>query len=157
MGNGQTFSGVCAMTSPPWDSRVEVEVQQSVCISPGKLNVHYGVVTLKGYYPDKHDHENQDAFSDTGDFMTNNDSKAALFGVYDGHGPNGHQIARACAIYFPQKLRESLHKPGATFEGACKATFKEVDGQVKTESKSGGSYSDQKSGTTAILVHVAET
>ena len=60
------------------------------------VNIKYAWASQRGYYPDSLDKENQDSYSILPSIVTkvHNHTDVALFGVYDGHGTDGHLAAR---------------------------------------------------------------
>ena len=66
------------------------EVSQTETVGGVKLLFAY--LSLQGYYPNDPYKPNQDAFSVS---AMQGDSK--WFGVFDGHGAEGHKCARFCA------------------------------------------------------------
>ena len=60
------------------------------------VSIKYAWVSQRGYYPDSPDKDNQDSCSVAPNLFEKNGSlpTVAMFGVYDGHGPDGHLCSR---------------------------------------------------------------
>ena len=59
------------------------------------ISIKYAWASQRGYYPDAPDKENQDSYSILPMVrIKDGRSDVALFGVYDGHGEDGHLAAR---------------------------------------------------------------
>jgi hypothetical protein len=61
-----------------------------------RVNIKYAWASQRGYYPDSLDKENQDSYSILPSIVTkvHSQTDVALFGVYDGHGTDGHLASR---------------------------------------------------------------
>ena len=57
------------------------------------VTIKYAWASQRGYYPDAPDKENQDSFS-AEPHLSSSLPDVALFGVYDGHGGEGHVCSR---------------------------------------------------------------
>ena len=59
------------------------------------IEITYAWASQRGYYPDAPDKENQDSYSILPQIKVKEGyGDTALFGVYDGHGTDGHLAAR---------------------------------------------------------------
>lgn len=62
------------------------------------MKIKYGYVSQRGYYPDSPNKENQDSFLVVPSFeiqpKDEQPATAAFFGVFDGHGKDGHLCSR---------------------------------------------------------------
>lgn len=59
------------------------------------ISIKYAWASQRGYYPDALDKENQDSYSILPMIKVKDGAiDVALFGVYDGHGNDGHLAAR---------------------------------------------------------------
>lgn len=60
------------------------------------IAIKYAWVSQRGYYPDSLDKDNQDSCSAAPCIFPKDGilPEIALFGVYDGHGPQGHLCSR---------------------------------------------------------------
>lgn len=59
------------------------------------MTIKYAYASQRGYYPDTPDKENQDSYSVLPKIGVEGiTDDIALFGVYDGHGYEGHHISR---------------------------------------------------------------
>jgi hypothetical protein len=59
------------------------------------ITIKYAYASQRGYYPDTPDKENQDSYSVLPKINVDGiTDDIALFGVYDGHGYEGHHISR---------------------------------------------------------------
>ncbi|GAQ79916.1 Protein phosphatase 2C family protein [Klebsormidium nitens] len=76
------------------------------------------------------------------------DRKCLLFGVFDGHGPNGHHASQFIKNNLPSSI---LKQPDLARdpEEAFRQSFLSVDGNLDT------SVDCNVSGTTAVLAHIA--
>ena len=69
--------------------------QNSVMFTHSGIVMKYAWASQRGYYPDTPDKENQDSYSILPQIRVKEESSdVALFGVYDGHGTDGHLAAR---------------------------------------------------------------
>lgn len=88
---------------------------------------------------------NQDAYC----FMRTKDKKSLLFGVFDGHGPNGHDVSKFMKERVPQILMdhaELLSNPGKAFEDAFLMSHTSITEEASIDCGI--------SGTTAVMAHV---
>lgn len=69
--------------------------------------------------------------------------KTALFGVFDGHGENGHLVSRNCIAQFPTMYQNALTKRGDP-SAAVKSAYIELDQHCN------GECDCSQSGTTAV-------
>ena len=60
------------------------------------ISIKYAWVSQRGYYPDAPDKDNQDSCCVIPNIFENDEEmpKVALFGVFDGHGSEGHLCSR---------------------------------------------------------------
>jgi hypothetical protein len=60
------------------------------------ISIKYAWVSQRGYYPDTPDKDNQDSCSVAPSLFEKNGTlpTVAMFGVYDGHGAEGHLCSR---------------------------------------------------------------
>ena len=72
-------------------SRIECP-DSTLSMSIESTNIRYAYVSQRGYYPDALSKENQDCY--TAMPRLENLEDHAFFGVYDGHGKEGHLCAR---------------------------------------------------------------
>jgi hypothetical protein len=73
----------------PNDSRIESS-KSVLSMSLAGIDFDYAYVSLRGYYPEDLDKENQDSYS----ILPAMDCNLAFFAVYDGHGKEGHKCSR---------------------------------------------------------------
>jgi hypothetical protein len=95
-------------------SQVEIQERQDAPLKSETLlysgmKIKYGYVSQRGYYPDTPNKENQDSFLvvPSFDIQAKDTPKAtaAFFGVFDGHGKDGH----LCSRYVKQKVSSYLY------------------------------------------------
>lgn len=148
--------------TPNSDGRIECSYKENVRISPS-LNINYGCVTLRGYYPDDADKDNQDSHIEMPDFKgPPQDSgtvdgfqlKQAFFGVFDGHGSAGHHISRFTRDTLPAQLQKAIADHPNDFSSACREAFLRTDELVERAGTK-GVMDDEMSGTTAVCVLVS--
>jgi serine/threonine protein phosphatase PrpC/CRP-like cAMP-binding protein len=72
------------------------------------LNWSYAWVSQRGYYPNAPYKENQDAYTCLPKFGDQGDM--SFFGIFDGHGKDGHLCARFASKVLPMILSESISK-----------------------------------------------
>eukprot|EP00245_Coleochaete_scutata_P005701 TRINITY_DN19459_c0_g1_i1.p1 TRINITY_DN19459_c0_g1~~TRINITY_DN19459_c0_g1_i1.p1 ORF type:complete len:511 (+),score=60.88 TRINITY_DN19459_c0_g1_i1:394-1926(+) len=88
---------------------------------------------------------NQDAYC----FMRSVDRRFLVFGVFDGHGTNGHHVARFVKENLPQCLLKQptvLLNPGLAFTEAFAAVDRSLESSVECS----------VSGTTAVMAQIQE-
>lgn len=66
-----------------------VAPEQSQTFTQSGISIRYAWVTQRGYYPDSPDKDNQDSYSLSSE-LSDKLREVSLFGVYDGHGGQGH-------------------------------------------------------------------
>lgn len=139
-----------------------------------RIRADYAYWTQRGYYPDDPSKENQDEYSIGTKFAGDNGD--AMFGVYDGHGQEGHttssyakeKLPNIIAKYIKQKrvkeYQKSLEAQGKAtvaynpsmwpklnvvdYEAACRKGFLECNRAMNEEL----GRSANLSGTTAVTV-----
>uniref|UniRef100_A0A6U4GZ25 protein-serine/threonine phosphatase n=1 Tax=Phaeomonas parva TaxID=124430 RepID=A0A6U4GZ25_9STRA len=131
-------------------SRDEINARLTTCESTesfriGNCNIRFAFRSQRGYYPDQPDKENQDAFIAIPHFM--GDDNLALFGVFDGHGREGHLCARFVAEKVPYNLTKFLSRKMG-FAKALHETMKLTNQELHSDD----GIDDQLSGTTAIVM-----
>lgn len=87
-------------------SRIEASNEVEYFKLPGGVNVAIAFVCQRGYYPDDLDKDNQDAFLLDSSFGTEGDM--SFFGVFDGHGKEGHLCARYARDTLPKTILRRL-------------------------------------------------
>jgi hypothetical protein len=104
-GKGSTAS----VKAPHRLSQVEIQERQDAALKSETLQyagmkIKYAYVSQRGYYPDTPNKENQDSFLvvPSFDIQAKDTPKAtaAFFGVFDGHGKDGH----LCSRYVKEKV-----------------------------------------------------
>lgn len=74
--------------------RIEKPLNSQSFVHSG-ISIKYAWASQRGYYPDALDKENQDSYSILPMIkIKDGAADVALFGVYDGHGDDGHLAAR---------------------------------------------------------------
>ena len=95
-----------------FDVNLHVQKSQYVKMKSSKFSrsLQWGCASQKGYHPRKPLKPNQDKFAESTLMYKNNAN--LFFGVYDGHGEDGHMCASYVSDNLPKKL-DSL------FQGGC--------------------------------------
>eukprot|EP00934_Nitzschia_sp_Nitz4_P007937 Nitzschia sp. Nitz4//scaffold21_size171442//104174//108556//NITZ4_002174-RA/size171442-augustus-gene-0.186-mRNA-1//1//CDS//3329542450//7927//frame0 len=134
------------LTEREFDARTRIEPDQKVVLKNGKT-IRWAVGSQRGYYPDQHDKPNQDAsFVQVG--VTKN---VHWFGVYDGHGRDGHKCAEFVTDHVPKEFRKSLGQGGSLKSALEKAHIDVHDRLIGT-----AGIETQQSGTTATTLLMFE-
>ncbi|XP_068668855.1 probable protein phosphatase 2C 73 [Aristolochia californica] len=108
--------GACCSKEAGSDGFGKVEEEEKYEKDEGRVGEAGALVRLKGSYPFASMHAqqgrkgiNQDAMTIWEDF---NGEKGKIFcGVFDGHGPYGHKVARHVRDVLPSKLTQALNPP----------------------------------------------
>ncbi|KAG0495701.1 hypothetical protein HPP92_000392 [Vanilla planifolia] len=111
------------------------------------LCLQYSSLTLRGYYPDSPDRENQDAFCICTNLQGN--PNLHFFGIFDGHGQYGAQ----CANFVRDKIVDLLSSDPQLVDDpakACHSAFLAANSLLHESD-----IDDSLSGTTAITVLVS--
>ena len=116
--------------APDGEGRIECAYQSSVTLSK-KMRLHYACVTLRGYYPDDGGKENQDAHIELPRFEAGSDEAKAFFGVFDGHGSDGHSVSSFVRDTLPQQMLHAMHEYPNDFSAACREAFLKTDSMVE--------------------------
>lgn len=85
-----------------------VSSETTKTLQMGGLNVRYGYMSQRGYYPDEEGKPNQDSFSINTEFAKQGSD--ALFAVYDGHGRDGDKCAQFSSDHLPNILSRHIRK-----------------------------------------------
>jgi serine/threonine protein phosphatase PrpC/serine/threonine protein kinase len=100
-------------------------------------------VSRRGYYPENLNKDNQDALSFVPSFGQRHDQ--AFFAVYDGHGKEGHHVARYCRDNLPDNVKKSLDEKVIMRDGSNAL----VRGVVQVARRMSGSFVSAQSGGSA--------
>ncbi|KAI8469911.1 MAG: phosphatase 2C-like domain-containing protein [Monoraphidium minutum] len=122
------------------------EGTQSVHLPGSGYTIRYAYVSQRGYYPDSPDKLNQDAFCVHTYFGGDPDQQ--FFGVFDGHGEFGTQVAQFARDKVPSNLLVSGHfasNPALALHNSMVTT------NIQCHS---AEFDDSMSGTTAISLLV---
>jgi len=90
----------------------------------GRFQHHIGVMCQRGFKPNM---PNQD------DFVVFGGQEWCLFGVFDGHGPSGHNISHFVQEMLPKQILEGVIKKNQEWEKTLTDAFKVVTEQLETE------------------------
>ena len=133
----------------PSAHRVEAATEGRLDLACG-LALQYASVSLRGYYPEDPEKPNQDAFSILTHFPPDSNTKStrSFFGVFDGHGEHGHDVAQFVRDALPQQLLKALHDMPNDIGRAYRDAFLRTDRMVDASPK----VDDHMSGTTAVVV-----
>ena len=82
-----------------------VAPEQSQTFIQSGISIRYAWATQRGYYPDSPDKDNQDSYS-VASQLSDKLHEASMFGVYDGHGVQGHTCSQYVSV---QVTSPSLH------------------------------------------------
>ncbi|GAU11073.1 hypothetical protein TSUD_196970 [Trifolium subterraneum] len=121
-------------------------VLKNVSVPSHNFVLEYTFLTLRGYYPDSLDKQNQDNFCIRTQMQGNPDIH--FFGVFDGHGQFGSQ----CSNFVRDRLVEKLSNDPTLVEDPVQAynsAFAATNHELHTSD-----IDDSMSGTTAITVLV---
>ena len=107
-------------------------------------------MSLRGYYPEDPEKPNQDAFSILTHFPPDSNTKStrSFFGVFDGHGEHGHDVAQFVRDALPQQLLKALAETPNDVGRAYRDAFLRTDRMVDQSA----SVDDHMSGTTAVVL-----
>jgi len=130
-----------------WRARIEFAEQHKTSIS-AYLNAEYACVCLRGYYPSDPSKDNQDSHIEISSFIATGDCEASLFCVFDGHGTNGHHVARFVRNALPKRILASMQARPAAMDEAWREACRQTDDALRTNE----SIDDRLSGTTAVMV-----
>ena len=117
------------------------------------LNWSYAWVSQRGYYPNAPYKENQDAYACLPRF--GEQGNMSFFGIFDGHGKDGHLCARFASKVLPMLLSDSISK----FENVahCSASVSQIRQmitlshiQTNQRLRDDSSIEEKLAGTTAI-------
>ena len=73
---------------------------------------------------------NQDSFVIT---VPDPKGSTALFGVFDGHGENGHLVSRCCRARYPEILKAEMKKRPNDLDAAVTAAYVNVDQECNAQ------------------------
>mmetsp|Transcript_65422 Transcript_65422/g.188481 ORF Transcript_65422/g.188481 Transcript_65422/m.188481 type:complete len:588 (-) Transcript_65422:201-1964(-) len=101
-------------------------------------------VSMKGQ---KAESPNQDAW-----IVVRSGTGFSLYGVFDGHGKNGHDVSHYVKVHLPQLILEDPRIGGSSADmvSIMRDAFAKMDAQIIEANKS-GKLKAQKSGTTATV------
>jgi len=115
--------------------------------------MRYAWVSQRGYYPESPNKENQDAYVILPSFGNVKDQ--AFFGVFDGHGKDGHHCAKYAKDHLPRivqdKLDKAMNQSSATLKNP-KQALTVAHFVVNEDMHSDKRFDDSLSGTTAISI-----
>lgn len=174
--NERTDFSMSGDVSHDAQNRIEV-IDKAVNAKLGCMNVRYGFLSQRGFYPDEPNKLNQDSYSITTNIS--DEESDTLFAVYDGHGRHGDLCAQFARDNLPQlisKFSEKIKKETRQIDGdsinvknsctlptltkrqvesACSSAHRHCNTAMRKEQ----TINDSLSGTTAIscLVHGKES
>ena len=148
--------------------RLEIQDTRTIKLGDG-ISITFAAASQAGYYPSDRKKANQDAFI-AGDIVHEAKRKSmlpkkakgegALFAVFDGHGPNGHECARSAVEsirtqFVENVLDESNTTRGTLDESANVSDFFSSSYQsASTKLETGSNGIASHSGTTATSLFV---
>ena len=80
------------LTEQELQQRIDA-AKQSQSLELGGVSFRYAWVSQRGYYPESPDKDNQDCYVISPSFGPTSEQQA-FFGIFDGHGKDGHHCAR---------------------------------------------------------------
>jgi serine/threonine protein phosphatase PrpC len=89
------------------NDRVE-SIDRTRTIETGGIRMRFAYVSQRGKYPDDPDKPNQDAYCIKHNFT--NQMEDAFFGVFDGHGKDGHGCAQFTRTHLPALVERFIEK-----------------------------------------------
>jgi serine/threonine protein phosphatase PrpC len=131
--------------SSPFD--LQTNGSRQVRVLAGSFDLHYSVLTQRGYYPEALEKANQDSFCVRSEF--GGDPSTHFFGVFDGHGEFGAHCSQFVKKHLCENLLKDPHYPNDVVQ-AYHSSFLATNAQLHRYNK----VDDSMSGTTAITVLV---
>lgn len=137
------------VTNDTMDATKEtIETTTASAVLGGNIHVRYACLSRRGRDPDDPSKPNQDAYSVHERLM--NDDTASFFGVYDGHGPKGHECAQFVRKLLPQLVKSKLKENSPEYhQMSLHEAHVECNQQLRSSS-----INDAFSGTTCITMYV---
>lgn len=83
-------------------------IDRTRTIETGGIRMRFAYVSQRGKYPDDPDKPNQDAYCIKHNFA--NQMEDAFFGVFDGHGKDGHGCAQFTRTHLPALVERFIEK-----------------------------------------------
>jgi len=159
---GGSGRGKQPLTKSQISQRIEAPKAELQHTHQHVLRLRYAFVSQRGYYPDAPDKDNQDSFSVLPKFGPQQDM--CFFGVYDGHGRDGHLCARFARDVLPIKLLARLeaverlppNTSSQVFSVEMKKALTYAHLETNDELKRSPNIESQLSGTTAISVFLRD-
>lgn len=115
------------------------------------LNVRYAWLSQRGFYPDALDKENQDSYIIT-DIGGEGENRCVLFGVFDGHGKDGHLCSTFVRDNLPDSIKKRIDKipPQSSTSKSIKQALTLAHLEVNEMMHNADKIDDSLSGTTSI-------
>lgn len=132
---------------PPSDQYLPASGSRLVRVPAGNFELHYSVLTQRGYYPEALDKANQDSFTIHTAF--GDDPNDHLFGVFDGHGEFGEHCSEFSRKHLPKNFLNDPHFRTDVVQ-AYHSAYMATNSQLHKYSQ----IDDSMSGTTGITVLV---
>ena len=124
------------------------------------VDIKYAWRSLRGFYPETPNKDNQDAYL----ALTNYGGikNQALFGVFDGHGRDGHHVARYVRDHLPTVINDKLTAKSRSHAGdlhqvnqeETKHVLHTAHRAVNEASHVDKRFDDSLSGTTSLTVYI---
>jgi serine/threonine protein phosphatase PrpC len=131
-------------------SEPEFRTTETVHVKLGDFMLRYACVSKHGKDPEIHK-PNQDSYSHSVNFINN---ETAFFGVYDGHGPRGHDCSQLVKEKLPQLLQKHLTKHinggEALTPTVLEDCLRRAHMQCNVALHCSTEFSDETSGTTSV-------
>jgi serine/threonine protein phosphatase PrpC/CRP-like cAMP-binding protein len=133
-------------------SRIESSSQTQLLEIDG-VKLRYAFMSQRGYYPEAPDKDNQDAYVVIPQFGADKENQA-FFGVFDGHGKDGHYCARYARDNLPRAIADKFAKiPSGNFNSkSIKQALSIAHNTTNDAMHADATFDDSLSGTTSISV-----
>eukprot|EP00522_Entomoneis_paludosa_P019039 CAMPEP_0172446834 /NCGR_PEP_ID=MMETSP1065-20121228/6320_1 /TAXON_ID=265537 /ORGANISM="Amphiprora paludosa, Strain CCMP125" /LENGTH=797 /DNA_ID=CAMNT_0013198023 /DNA_START=338 /DNA_END=2731 /DNA_ORIENTATION=- len=139
-------------------------IAQSKRIATKDLSLRYAYFSQRGFYPDDPFKPNQDSYCvhEATSQITHNGvvRMDSLFGVFDGHGKDGHGCAQFARTNLPIQVKSALQKARAKQEGQIELNRDQIHNAIlrahvetNRQLHKNPQIDDSLSGTTAISVY----
>lgn len=133
------------------DGRIE-SIAETRTATFGGVSVRYAYLSMRGNYPEDENKANQDSYSVT-DNLANKDGDA-FFGVYDGHGPKGHECSQFVRDNLPSLVAKGLGKAGGKHQDDLDAIMTKAHVECNKKIHKSNLVDDEYSGCTSISVYL---
>jgi len=105
--NQKSKAPTSSSSAPKKNDRVDA-IDRTRTIETGGIRMRFAYLSQRGKYPDDPDKPNQDAYCIKHNFT--NQMEDAFFGVFDGHGKDGHGCAQFTRTHLPALVERFIEK-----------------------------------------------